>query len=75
MEQLGDKSQQVAVLKTEISRMQQQNNAITDEVMLYSGLEGQESDMYSKTDNVHWTWNQKRSRPLRICQMHPEFMD
>ena len=33
MEQLGDKSQQVAILKTEISRLQQQNNAITDEVM------------------------------------------
>ena len=32
MEQLGDKSQQVAILKTEISRVQQQNNAITDEV-------------------------------------------
>ena len=35
MEQLGDKSQQVAILKTEISRIQQQNNAITDEVLGY----------------------------------------
>ena len=34
MEQLGDKSQQVAILKTEMSRLQQQNQVITDEVMV-----------------------------------------
>ena len=32
MEQLGDKSQQVAMLKTEMSRLNQQNQVITDEV-------------------------------------------
>ena len=35
MEQLGDKSQQVAMFKTEISRLQQQNQVITDEVKLH----------------------------------------
>ena len=32
MEQLGEKSQQVAMLRTELSRMQQQNQAMADEV-------------------------------------------
>lgn len=34
MEQLGDKSQQVAMLRTEISRTQQQNQAMSEDVRL-----------------------------------------
>lgn len=32
MEQLGEKSQQVAMLKNEISRMSQQNQSLSDDV-------------------------------------------
>lgn len=40
MEQLGEKSQQVAMLKNEISRMSQQNQSLSDDVsgILFSGV-------------------------------------